>query len=374
MLTAVPDATAILDALPSSVLVLDAGGSILSLNPAAEQLFSASAGQLAGRAFGDLLAPHSTLAALVRQVALERVSVSEYGFALALAKGRGAEVDAHVLPMGEPQADTGDGDGGAILVLLHRCSIAQRLDRHLAHRGSARSIAALAQTLAHEVKNPLSGIRGAAQLLEGSLSEEDRTLVRLIVDETDRVVTLIDGMDPFAEQRPLERSPINIHQVLEHVRRIAENGFARNMHIVEAYDPSLPDIAGDRDQLIQVFLNLVKNAAEAAPREAGRITLTTHYQHGLRVQVGGSPERIELPITVEVRDNGEGVAADMIDHLFEPFISSKPRGRGLGLSLVAKIVNDHGGIVAYATEDGGPVFRVRLPAHRPATRAAGDRP
>ncbi|MCB2010810.1 MAG: two-component sensor histidine kinase, partial [Geminicoccaceae bacterium] len=120
--------------------------------------------------------------------------------------------------------------------------------------------------------------------------------------------------------------------------------------------------------------NLVKNAAEAAPREAGRITLTTHYQHGLRVQVGGSPERIELPITVEVRDNGEGVAADMIDHLFEPFISSKPRGRGLGLSLVAKIVNDHGGIVAYATEDGGPVFRVRLPAHRPATRAAGDRP
>ncbi|MEZ5825320.1 MAG: ATP-binding protein [Geminicoccaceae bacterium] len=361
----IPDTNAIFDALPSAVLVLDADRSILTLNPAAEQLFSASEAQLLGRSFDELLAPHSALSALVRQVAEERVSVSEYGIALALAKGRGADVDAHILSMAED---------GPILLLLHRCSVAQRLDRHLAHRGSARSIAALAQTLAHEVKNPLSGIRGAAQLLEGGLGEEDKALVQLIVDETDRVVALIDGMDPFAEQRPLERQPLNIHQVLEHVRRVAENGFARNLRVVENYDPSLPDVAGDRDQLIQVFLNLVKNAAEAAPRDNGRITIVTHYQHGLKVQVGSSSERIELPITVEVRDNGEGVAADMIDHLFEPFISSKPRGRGLGLSLVAKIVNDHGGIVAYAGEESGPVFRVRLPAHKPARAPAAGIP
>jgi len=346
----------IIDALPSAVVALDEHGSFITLNPAAEQMFSASANQLCGRPFRDLLAPHSTLAGLIEQVRLDGVSVSEYGIALTLTRGKAADVDVHIVPM---------SDSGPILILLHRCSVAQRLDRHLAHRGSARSIAALAQTLAHEIKNPLSGIRGAAQLLDHDLNDEDKALVQLICDETDRVVALIDGMDPFAEQRPIERRPVNIHLVLEHVRRVAENGFARHIQIIEGYDPSLPEIAGDRDQLIQVFLNLVKNAAEAAPRQGGQVILTTHYQHGLRVQVGNSQERIELPITIEVRDNGQGVTADMIDHLFEPFISSKPKGRGLGLSLVAKIVNDHGGIVAYASEEDGPVFRVRLPAFRP---------
>ena len=345
----------VLDALPSAVVLLDARDRVETVNMAAEQMLSASGNQLHGRALADLLAPHATLVALAEQIRRTGVTVSEFGIALALRKGRSIDVDAHLVLL---------PDSEHVLLTLHRCSVARRLDRHLAHRGGSRSVAALAQTLAHEVKNPLSGIRGAAQLLASELDEEGRSLVELICEETDRIVTLVDGMDAFADQRPVERSAVNIHQVLEHVRRVAENGFARHVRLIEAYDPSLPDVSGDRDQLIQVFLNLLKNAAEAAPRQGGRITISTHYVHGVRMQLGTTPERIELPITVEISDNGSGVSGDMLEHLFEPFVSTKPKGRGLGLSLVAKIVNDHGGMVSHSAEDHGTVFRVRLPAVR----------
>jgi two-component system nitrogen regulation sensor histidine kinase GlnL len=253
-----------------------------------------------------------------------------------------------------------------VLTVLHPCSVARRLDQHLANRGGGRSVAALAATLAHEVKNPLSGIRGAAQLLEPYIQDDDKPLIKLICDETDRICNLVDRMEDFTEVGTIARDAVNIHQVLEHVRRIAENGFARHHRIQEIYDPSLPEVEGDRDRLIQAFLNLIKNAAEAAPADGGTITLATHYQHGLRLSLRNSPERLELPITVEIRDNGPGVREDMVEHLFEPFISSKPKGTGLGLSLVAKIVGDHGGVVSYLAGDPGAVFRVRLPAARRA--------
>ena len=195
-----------------------------------------------------------------------------------------------------------------MLVVLHPCSVARRLDQQISHRRSTRSVAGLAATLAHEVKNPLSGIRGAAQLLEPAVGEEDRPLIQLICDETDRICALVERMEEFGDTAPVERRSVNIYQVLEHVRRIAEAGFARHHRIVELYDPSLPEVEGDRDRLIQVFLNLVKNAAEATPAGGGPITLATQYQHGLRVAVNNSRDRLELPITVEVRDNGPGVA------------------------------------------------------------------
>jgi two-component system nitrogen regulation sensor histidine kinase GlnL len=230
-----------------------------------------------------------------------------------------------------------------------------------------RSVTGLAATLAHEVRNPLSGIRGAAQLLESVVPEDDRALTRLICDEADRVCALVDRMEDFGDPSSLERRPVNIHQVLEHVRRIAAAGFARRIRFAELYDPSLPHVEGDRDRLVQVFLNLVKNAAEAVPAQGGQITIVTQYQHGLRVAVGNSRERLELPITVEIRDNGSGVPADVLDHVFEPFVTTKRDGKGLGLPLVAKIVADHQGAVSYAPGDPGAVFRVRLPATRRGT-------
>ena len=352
--------------MPSAVFSVDPRLRFRFANPAAEQLFGASWNVLANRGLAELVAPHATLLALMRQVQASGSTISDYGIELALARGETVAVDCHVCPVPELPRD--------VLVILHPCSGARRLDQQMAHRRSTRSVAGLAATLAHEVKNPLSGIRGAAQLLEPTVGPDDRPLIRLICDETDRICALVDRMEEFGDTAPVERRPVNIHQVLEHVRRIAAAGFARKHRIIELYDPSLPEVEGDRDRLVQVFLNLVKNAAEATPAAGGSITLATHYQHGLRVAVNNSRTRLELPITVEVRDNGAGVPFDMVEHLFEPFVSSKRSGSGLGLSLVAKIVADHRGVVSYLPGDPGATFRVRLPAARPQPTREGSVP
>jgi two-component system nitrogen regulation sensor histidine kinase GlnL len=349
------DPAVIVENLPSPILLLD-GGAIAYANPAAEQLMSMGRPVLLGKMLDELVAPHSTLLALVAQVEAGAGSISEYGIELALKRGMTLTVDAHIAPV--PEAE------GRTLLTLQPCSLAERLDRRPVNQHTGRSIAGLAQTLAHEVKNPLSGIRGAAQLLLPALNDEDQTLVQLICDETDRICALVDRMDAFSAPGRIERKPVNIHLVLEHVRRLAQNGFARHLRIIERYDPSLPDVECDRDQLIQVFLNLVKNAAEAAPDEGGQIILRTQFQHGFRMSVGAAGDRLELPITVEVQDNGPGVPPDMLDHLFQPFVSTKPKGSGLGLSLVAKIVTEHGGLVSYGDAQPGAVFKVRLPAAR----------
>ena len=180
--------------------------------------------------------------------------------------------------------------------MLQERTIADKMDRQLTHRGAARSITALGAMLAHEIKNPLSGIRGAAQLLEQSADEDDRLLTRLICDEADRIVKLVDRMELFADERPVERGPVNIHGVFDQVKRLAQTGFARHVRFVETYDPSLPPVYGNRDQLVQVFLNLVKNAAEAIGIDAneGEIVLSTAFRHR-RPAAGAGVERARQP-------------------------------------------------------------------------------
>ena len=346
----------ILNAMASGVLALDGELGVVFVNPAAEQLFGASRTMLEHRPLADLVPDDSALFDLIRRVQLAGNSVSDYGVELALNRSVRRLVDLHVSPLAERP--------GHCLVVLHPCSVAHRLNHQLTHRGGARSVAGLGATLAHEVKNPLSGIRGAAQLLEQGVSADEHPLIRLICDETDRICALVDRMEEFADHGPIERRPVNIYQVLEHVRRLAESGFARKVAFVVHYDPSLPEVDGDRDQLVQVFLNLVKNAAEAVPRDGGEIRLSTQYTHGLWVRIASSSERVELPITVQIEDNGPGVSEEIVGHLFEPFVSTKRAGSGLGLSLVAKIVGDHGGVVEYASQARGALFRVRLPAWR----------
>jgi two-component system, NtrC family, nitrogen regulation sensor histidine kinase GlnL len=263
-----------------------------------------------------------------------------------------------------------------VLVMLLERSMAHKIDRQLTHRNAARSVSGMAAMLAHEIKNPLAGIRGAAQLLEPTLSSDDRPLARLICEETDRIRDLVDRMEVFSDERPPEREPVNIHAVLERVKTLATAGMTQSIPIREEYDPSLPPVMGSRNQLIQVFINLVKNAVEAieASGSGGEIQLSTAFRPGVRLSIAASGERVTLPLEVCVKDTGPGVPADIRPHLFDPFITTKPNGRGLGLALVAKIVRDHGGIVECEPHDGGTTFRVLLPMLRQTPQAQLEEP
>lgn len=347
------DPALVLGSLASSIMVLDAGNHIQYVNGAAEQLFQSGAPYLLGKPITEFLPPDSPILALVDQARTGNLMVSEHGISLDTPRTGHRTVSVQAAPMTETQ--------GSVAVSLHEQSIALKIGGSLSSRNAARSVSAMAAMLAHEVKNPLSGIRGAAQLLESSVTEEDRVLTRLIVDEADRIVALVDRMEVFSDKPMVERGAVNIHQVLEHVRRIAENGFAKNIRIIENYDPSLPPVAGDRDQLIQVFLNLVKNAAEAVEPEGGEIVISTAYQHGVRLAVPGSEVRRHLPLLVTVQDNGSGIPDDLRPHLFDAFVTTKPTGTGLGLALVAKIVGDLGGIVEFDSMPRRTVFKVMLP-------------
>jgi two-component system, NtrC family, nitrogen regulation sensor histidine kinase GlnL len=347
------EARAVLAALPDPVLVVDALDRLRYANGAAEEFFDAGATMMMGLPLAELLPPDSPVFALIDSVRRSGASVSEYGVNIDMPRIGTRVLTVQAAPLGEEQ--------GHVVVSLQGRSIAAKIDRQLTHRNAARSVTAMAAMLAHEVKNPLSGIRGAAQLLEENADTADRELTRLICDEADRICALVDRMEVFSDRRPLERAPVNIHEVLERVRRAAQSGFARNIRFVEEYDPSLPPVDGNRDLLIQVFLNLVKNAAEAAPAQGGEIVLSTAFQHGIRLAVAGSDSRVHLPLMVSITDNGDGIPEDLRSHLFDPFVSTKHNGSGLGLALVAKVIGDHGGVIEFDSQPRRTVFRVHLP-------------
>jgi two-component system nitrogen regulation sensor histidine kinase GlnL len=302
-----------------------------------------------------MVASDSPLQMLVQQVRTGEVTISDHDLMLEGPRLHKESVAVQATPLPE--------EPGSVLLTLQDGASARTLDRQLTFRSAARSMNGMAAILAHEVKNPLSGIRGAAQLLEGSVADSDRELTVLIRDEADRIRALVDRMELFGE-KPIERGAVNIHRVLEHVRRIAQTGFAPHVRFTELYDPSLPPVLGNRDQLVQVILNLVKNAAEAvteADHAAPEITLTTAFQHGMRLAAVAGEARQHLPLVVTVRDNGPGIAEDIRPHLFDPFVSSRPSGSGLGLALVAKIISDHGGLVEVDSRPGRTEFRLHLP-------------
>jgi len=362
-------ADAVMNALPHPVIMIAPDGRIADANVAAEQFFEASTLVLRRHMLRDLVPFGSPLLALIDQVRQRGAAVNEYKVDLATPRNPGERlVDLHVAPLPEYTDH--------VVVMLQERTIADKMDRQLTHRGAARSVIALAAMLAHEIKNPLSGIRGAAQLLEQSAGDDDRSLTKLICDETDRIVKLVDRMEVFADERPVEREPVNIHVVLDHVKRLAQTGFARHIKFVEDYDPSLPPILANRDQLVQVFLNLVKNACEAIGEGAidGEIQLTTAFRPGVRLAVPGSKTRVSLPLEFCVKDNGQGVPEDLMPHLFDPFVTTKQSGSGLGLALVAKIVGDHGGIIECESHARRTIFRVLMPIYSGDGAVAEDAP
>jgi two-component system, NtrC family, nitrogen regulation sensor histidine kinase GlnL len=349
-------AEAVLNSLPLAVVVIGPDARINDANVAAEDFFDMSVALLRRHSLRDLVPFGSPLLTLIEQVRQRGGAVNEYKVDLGTPRTPSERVvDLHVAPVAERP--------GHVAVMLQQRTMADKMNRQFTHRGAARSVIALASMLAHEIKNPLSGIRGAAQLLEQSASDEDRALTRLICDEADRIVKLVDRMEVFGDERPVEREPVNIHSVLDHVRRLAQSGFARHIRFLEEYDPSLPPVLANRDQLIQVFLNLVKNAAEAIGENAidGEIGLSTAFRPGVRLSLPGSRSKVSLPLEFCVKDNGPGVPEELMPHLFDPFVTTKPTGTGLGLALAAKIVGDHGGIIECESQPRRTTVRVLMP-------------
>ncbi|HWA17548.1 MAG TPA: ATP-binding protein [Devosia sp.] len=364
-----PDlSTSVLQALPQPVIVVDEHGSVIFVNYAAEAFFGASASVLTRQRLDEIVAFGSPITGLVRAVTERRAPMTEYRVRIDSARF-GDEADDRIVDVfASPISDL----DARVALLFQERTMADKIDRQLVSRGAARSVTGLASMLAHEIKNPLSGIRGAAQLLEQSVTSDELPLARLVREEVDRIVNLIDRVEVFGDERPIEREPINIHVVLDRVKLLVKSGIARNITFTEDYDPSLPPVFGNRDQLIQVFLNLVKNAAEALERTPkAEIKLSTAFRPGIRIAVQGVSQRISLPLEIVIEDNGPGVPPDMLPILFDPFVTTKANGSGLGLALVAKIIGDHGGVVDSDSRPGRTRFRILLPVAK-GVRAPED--
>ncbi|QUS35249.1 two-component system sensor histidine kinase NtrB [Falsirhodobacter algicola] len=337
--------------LPVPAVLLDARNAITAINPVAESFFNASERSLLGQPAFDRLLIDAPMEEALGRVRRNQSAMFINDVDVTTGEKAPIQCNIQIAPLG----DIPD----VVMLLVWPREIADRLGKVAAVRSAARSAIGMAEMLAHEIKNPLAGIAGAAQLIAMNLSAEDRELADLIVEETRRIVKLLEQVEQFGNVRPPACRAVNIHDALDRARRSAMVGFAAKMTIVEDYDPSLPATYADPDQLMQVFLNLIKNAAEAAGVRGGTIRLRTFYDLSLRLRRtdGGGT----VPLQVEIVDDGPGIAPEIAASIFDPFVSGRENGTGLGLALVSKIISDHGGIISVDSVPGRTVFRVSLP-------------
>ncbi|HEU4825688.1 MAG TPA: ATP-binding protein [Dongiaceae bacterium] len=346
-------ANLLVEALPAAVVVVDGEGRCRTLNAAAENLLQAGRKTLLGRRLSDVIPADSPLFALIEESRLGGSAVSDAEMSIDGPRLHLEHVSVEAAPLG-------DRHGSVVLAMRDR-SLAHRMARQGAAAEAAQSVRAMAGMLAHEIKNPLAGIRGAAQLLESKVGPQEAALAALIREESDRIVALVNGVEIFADDRAPALSVMNVHEALDHVGKLARVSFARHVALREYYDPSLPPVRGNRDLLIQIFLNLVKNAAEACQGSDSEIVVTTSYQAGFRIGERNKAHRQPRRIAVTIADNGPGVPEALLGNLFDPFVTGKPGGRGLGLPLVAKLVRAHDGVIEFSSRPGATRFTVLLP-------------
>lgn len=342
-------------ALPFPAFVVTASGDISHANAAAEQLVSTSQKQMASKSLSMFFRENSIVVSTVRQAVNDTGSVTQYNVDVAIMSKPVTTCNVYVSFLNSEQT--------SLLLVVQPTGLAQKMSQSLTNLSAARSVTAMAAMLAHEIRNPLAGISGASQLLAMNASEEDTELAAMIGQEARRIGQLVDRVELFGDQRPMDAKPVNIHDVLDRAQRAASAGHAANVVFSVDYDPSLPNASGDADQLLQVFQNLIKNAAEAVDGNRGTIKVRTSYNSGVKLAMQGNKTQ-NLPLQIEIIDNGRGVPDTLISEIFDPFVTSKSNGTGLGLSLVSKIIASHGGLVECTSRDGRTVFSVRLPVWR----------
>ncbi|NND21858.1 MAG: PAS domain-containing protein [Silicimonas sp.] len=348
--------------LPVPAFLLDPGDVIAEVNPEGEIFLNASARSVRGAPVFDILAIDAPLDDQFQRVRSDQSSLFMNNVDVGTGQSAPVNCNIQMAPM--------TGMPGFVLVLMEPRMIADRLGRSMSAKSAARSAIGMAEMLAHEIKNPLAGITGAAQLLSMNLSNGDLELTDLIVAETRRIVALLEQVEQFGNLRPPERRAVNVHDILDRARKSAAVGFAAHMTIVEEYDPSLPPTHVDGDQMVQVFLNLLKNAAEATRGAPGTIRLRTFYDMSLRLR--RKDGTAALPLQIEIIDDGPGLPPEIAAQAFEPFVSGRENGTGLGLALVSKIISEHDGWVSVDSGPGRTVFRISLPvAPREADRGKG---
>ncbi len=359
------DPEIILSNLPHAIFILNADNRIIHANPASELFLKTSVTLMLGQALSHYFPEDSPLFDLIDHMRMQGGQILEHDIMLDSLRTGKISTDIYLTPLwNAPDQEKYS------MITLQNHRVHHHLETAYSYNRSVRAVTGMSQMLLHEIKNPRSGIRGAAQIVEQGLQNtQDRQLTQLICQESDRIVSLIDRFNEFSENTSLRTEPINIHVILDHVRRLAENGFAQHIRFIDQYDPSLPDVVGDNDRLIQVLLNLIKNACESIDHTHGEIQITTSYQQGVRFRILGQGahqirEKVSLPICISIKDNGTGIPEDVRPHIFDPFVTNKPGGSGLGLALVAKIIEELGGAIDFHSLAQGTEFRLFLPLHK----------
>ena len=337
--------------LPVPAFIIDAEDRISDVNSAGEGFLNASRKSVLGHPVWDQIAVDAPLEAAFLRARQQGTPLFVNDVDVGSGNRAPLQCALQIAPlMGHP---------GMMIMIITPRELSGRMTRGNTVKSAAQSAIGMAEMLAHEIKNPLAGITGAAQLLSMNIPAQDLELTDLIVAESRRIVKLLEQVEQFGNLSEPDFKPVNIHDVLDRARRSALLGFGAHMSIVEDYDPSLPLAYGDPDQFLQVVLNLLKNASEAAEPAGGTIRLRTYFEHSFRLRRSDGSGH-SLPLQIEIIDDGPGLPDKIRSDIFDPFVSGKDNGTGLGLALVSKIISDHDGWITADSVPGRTVFRLSL--------------
>ena len=349
----------VINSITFPIIIIDKQKLINMVNSAAEDFFKLSSKVLVGKSIEGILPFSSPILSLIDNSLNTETTFKEYKVDLSTPiSGSHKDIDVEVT--------TVIWSDNYYQIILIEGFNEKKLILQNENQKNKIAMSNMSQIFAHEVKNPLAGIRGAAQILEKNIESNEIVMTDLIINEVDRIKRLVDNLQVFDASIPIDLKPINIHSILRHVKEVMINSSEKKIKIIEEFDPSIPDVIGNEDQLIQVFINLIKNSIEAFSDESdsdNEIILSTNYEHGFIIKEKSSEEKVKLPIKVSVIDNGPGIPASISNEIFQPFVSTKKIGQGgLGLSIVSNIISDHYGTIELDFTDQGTKFIIRLMA------------